>query len=403
MSTVTLGQCYDWAKAQSEDLKIRGEDIEQSRARGRSAISSALPKVDFKLTDTWQDPAGVKKLDAKGFSGFVEKNQLESKFTATQALFSGLREFSAEAGFEREQERDKLRLQRAEKELFLTTAQAFYAVVGSETDRANTSAAFDLAQNRVKELSGFLRNGKSRDSEVFTAKAHAAALKGQLDQIEGNAISAREDLSYLTGHDLSAATFIDDAPIPAAPPPIESLLEKSRERSDLRAQREEVAGRKLRIRYERGSFWPSADLTGNYYTKRATFLKDIDWDVILDVDVPILSGGSTTAAVREAKSAFNQANFTLQQMERWVSSAVRKTHGQLGASLQEVQSMDAAAQSARQSYDSLLKEYRLGLVTNLDVLQALDFLQTQQNARDAARLKAKRLAIQLAVATEQLP
>jgi outer membrane protein len=402
-SSVTLRQCYEWAREQSEDLKIRGEDIQQSQARARRAIGSAFPQVDWKFTDTWQDPAGIKKLETKGFSGFVEKDQVESRFTAKQPLFSGLREFSARAGFERESERDRLRMERAERELFEKTAHAFYAVIGYETDRTNTIITYDLAEGRLKELKGFLKLGKSRDSEVFTAKAHASALKGQFDQIQGNVASSREELSYLTGHDLSMLPLSDENPLPTALPDIKDVLSRAHERSDLRAQREDVAGRKLRVRYERGSYWPTADLTGNYYTKRATFLKDIDWDVVLEVGVPLYRGGKVSAAVREALSAYRQSLFALQQLERQVTFVVRKTLGDLGAAIQEAQSMEEASEAAGQSYDSLLKEYRLGLVNNLDVLQALDFLQTQQNARDSARLKAKRLFIQLKVATEEIP
>ena len=402
-SGVTLGQCYEWARAQSEDLKIRSEDIRRAQARARGAIGSALPQLDFKLTSTWQQPSGVEKLQAKGFAGFVEKNQVESKFTAEQALFSGLREFSAQAGFERETERDRLRFERAERELYERTAEAFFAAIGHETNRANTGAAHALSEDRLKELRGFLRLGKARESEVFSARAQAAALKGQLDQIDGDAFSARQELSYLTGHDLSAVPLIDESPLPGEPPPVNDLIERARERTDIRAQREDVAAQKMRIRYERGSYWPTLDLTGNYYTERATFLKDIDWDVILDVGVPLNRGGTVSSAVKEAKSAYQQSLLALQQMERWVVYAVRKNHGELAAALREVQSMEAAAQAARQSYESLRKEYRLGLVTNLEVLQALDQLVTQQNAAASARIKAKRLFVQLNVATEQLP
>ena len=402
-SVVTLRQCYEWTREQNEDLKIWKETIEQSRFRARGALGSALPDIRWKWSETWQDPNGVDKLESKGFTGFVEKNQIESRFTATQPLFSGFREFSARAGFLHEGERDRLLLERAELELFERTAQAFYAVIGYETDRANTANAYELAEDRVKELRSFLRLGKARDSEVFTAKAHAAALKGELDQIDGNAFSARQELSFLTGHDLSTAVFQDENPLPNALPSLDYVLSQARERSDLRAQREDVAGRKLRMRYERGYYWPTADLTGNYYTKRATFLKDIDWDVILGVDVPIYQGGKVSASAREARSAYRQSLFTLQQMERRVDYNVKKTHGELVAAVQEANSMDEAAKAARQSYDALLKEYRLGLVTNLDVLQALDLLQAQQKSRDAAFIKAKRRRIQLNVAAGVLP
>jgi outer membrane protein len=400
---VTLRQCYEWAMGRNEDLKIRQEDIRQSEAKGKAALGGAFPRVTWNFDDTWQDPKGVDELNRQGFGGFVAKEQIESKFSAEQPLFSGLREFSAWSGFRRESESNRLRYERAARELFEETAQAFYAVVGHETDRANTSATFAIDQDRVKELRGFLRLGKSRESELFTAVAHESARKAALQQIESRIQSAREELSLLTGQDLSTAVLSDE--IPAAPPleSLEATLAQAQGRTDLRAQREMVEAKRLRIRYERGFYWPTADVTGNYYTKRATFLQAIDWDVVFSLEVPLFQGGAVRARVQEAKSAFVQSTLMLQQMERDVVSSVRRTHKELAAAIQETQALEEAADAAQKSYDALRKEYKLGLVTNLDVIQALDLLQSQKSERDAARIRAKQLFIRLNVATEKLP
>src|SRR5258706_16417582 len=84
---VTLRQCYAWAVAQSENLKIRQEDINQSSARSRSALGGAFPYLDWQFTDTWQDPKGVDTLDRQGFGGFVAKEQVDSKLSLKQPLF----------------------------------------------------------------------------------------------------------------------------------------------------------------------------------------------------------------------------------------------------------------------------------------------------------------------------
>lgn len=399
----TLGRVYDWAKQQSESLKIRREDIVQAKARARSSLGSALPRVTWNWMETWQEPDGVEDLERKGFSGFVEKKQIESKFSVKQPLFSGLREFSASSGFRRESARNALLLERAQRQLFQKSAEVFFDAVAYETDRANTKTAYELALDRVKELNGFLKLGKARHSEVYTAQAHAAALKGRLDQIEANVNSAREELSYLTGRDLSTITLTDDTLSVADIEPLHTYLEQAKERTDLRAQREDVLAKRLRVRYERGSYWPDADVTGNYYTKRATFLKDIDWDIVLSLEVPFYQGGAVAANVREAASALRQSVFTLEDLERYVSYSVRKMYGELAGAIQQEASLREASRAARQSYDALKKEYGLGLVTNLDVLQALDLLQEQQSAYDNARLKTKRLFVQLNVAVEKMP
>jgi outer membrane protein len=125
--------------------------------------------------------------------------------------------------------------------------------------------------------------------------------------------------------------------------------------------------------------------------------------VTLSLRVPLYQGGSVSAHVREAESAYEQSLLVLEQMERSIVYSIRKTYGELTATLREVQSLEEAARAAQQSYDALRKEYKLGLVSNLDVLQALDLLQSQKSARDSARLQAKKLYIQLNVALENMP
>lgn len=399
---VTLTQCYEWAKGQNEDLRIRQETIQQSQAKAQSALGDAFPRIAWKLEETWNDPSGVDELEAQGFSGFVEKRQTQSRFTAEQPLFSGLREFSAYSGFKKESKRDALRYERAAFELYNQIAETFYMVLGAETELKNTQAALNLAEDRVKELNGFLRLGKARQSELYTAKAYAAGWRANIDQIQSIIESSRHELSFLTGRDLTNTPLVDQLASDLRLVSLDDALARSKERTDLRAQHEEVDALKLRIRYEKGHFWPSADVTGNYYTERSTFLDKIDWDVILSVDFPLFQGGKVSASVKEARSQYRQSVLNLQRTERRIDSSVRKTYAELLAAVGAKKSLEDAVNAAEQSYESLRKEYRLGLVTNLDVLQAMDFLQTQKTKLDVARVRSKVLFIKLNVEMERM-
>lgn len=400
---VTLAQCYAWAKDLSEQLKIRAEDIRQAQGRARAALGGAFPHLDWDFSETYQDPKGVNTLSAQGFSGFVQKQQADSRFALTQPLFHGLRDLSAFKGFKHEESRDQLLLQRAGGDLFGRVADSFYTVLGFESDRANTLAGIELSQDRIKELHGFRRLGKARASEVYTAEAHLAALRAQLSINEANVAAAREDLSFLTGRELSSSTLVDQIPGPPPVPPLADALTQGRRRSDLRAQLEDVEARKLQVRYERGAFWPGLDLTGDYYTKRVQYLDPVKWDVRFDLRVPIYQGGSVGARVDQAKAVERQSELLLAEMERRVDHDVRQTHRNLASAVEETRAQEAAADAAQKSYDTLRDDYKLGLVTNLDVLQALDLLQAQRSQRDAARIKAKRLSLDLGVAVEKVP
>ncbi len=402
-STVTLRQCYDWALTRSEQLKIRAEDLEQSRQNARSAKAGIYPRLDWEFVQTWQDPAGVRRLEAQGFSGFVQKSQAESWLALRQPLFSGLKEFSAFSGFMRASDRDQLHLERAKRELFEQVAVVYYTVLEREVETRNSAEGLTLAQDRVKDLRDFLRLGKARSSEIYTADAHAAALRAALRRSRAQAASSREELSFLTGQDLRARPLDDANEETYKMISLDDFLVQGGRRTDVQALRQNVAASQSRVRYEKGSYWPSLDLLGRYFTQRANFMKEIDWDVALSLEVPIFRGGRTRADVSRATAASRQAQLALDELIRRVAYQVRRLHGEFTSALEESHALEESATSARKSYEALREEYKLGLVTNLDVLQALDLLLSQRRARDAARLDVSRLYVQLGVATETLP
>jgi outer membrane protein len=55
----------------------------------------------------------------------------------------------------------------------------------------------------------------------------------------------------------------------------------------------------------------------------------------------------------------------------------------------QLAALEKATEAARKNYEAQRHDYRLGLVTNLDVLQALTTFQENQRALDRARYTAK--------------
>ncbi len=113
-ASLDLKHCYDLAFQQSEPLKRQREEIVRSQAQARAALGGAFPHVYWKWSDIRQDGSG---LNAEGIGSLLDKNQVESKFSLQQPLFTGLKEFSAYAGFKRQEARDEWRLRQAELQL----------------------------------------------------------------------------------------------------------------------------------------------------------------------------------------------------------------------------------------------------------------------------------------------
>jgi outer membrane protein TolC len=390
---LSLREAVDLARGGRESLAIRREEGVQSAARGRGALGGLFPRISWDWRDTHQDVSGL----GDSFGGFIEGTQVESKFTAEQPLFAGLREYSAWRGFRQETVRDALRLADEERRLVDGVAGAYFQVLILESAQDNVRATQTLAEDVVKELRAFRRLGKARDGEVFSAETQAAEWRAQALRLEGDIASAREDLALWIGREVDGSLARPGADPVAAP--LASFLERVADRPDVAAQRADLRGRDWRVRYEQGGFSPVLKLTGNYYTHRPTFFEPVNWDASLNLNVPLFQGGTVRARVAEARSQREQSRLALAAAEKQARSDVRRAYRRWSAAVAEAEARGAARQAAQKNYEVQRADYRLGLVTTLDVLQSLTSLARVKSDEDEARLRAarERVALDLAV------
>lgn len=398
-SSLDLKQCYDLALKRSEPLKLQREEIVRSQAQARAALGGAFPRITWDWRDIRQDGSG---LNSGNFGGLLEKNQVESKFALQQPLFTGLREFSAYSGFKKQEARDAWRLRQGELQLYDEVARAYFEVVALESALANNASSVELSQDRLSELKSFFRLGKSREGELFSAESQLATLKAIQVHLRGQIRVARETLSFLLGQDIGITPLLNGKN-ETAPTPVAFFLSQAAQRPDVEAQRQEVLAQTLRVRYEKGSYWPNANMSGNYYTQRPSFYDPIQWDLMLNLEVPLFQGGTVAARVREARSGLQQAQLSLEYLERQIQSDVKKAHTAWTSSLEESQSVEEAYRAAKKSYEAQRREYRLGLVTNLEVINAMNLMQIAKRAWDDAGIESQRLYVALIIATGTLP
>jgi outer membrane protein TolC len=396
---IDLRRCYEWALTSHEGLARQRETIAQSQARGRVALSGALPTVAWEWRGTRQDTRGLQN----SFGGFIERDQVESKFTLDQSIYHGFREWSARAGFKKEAARDLLLLKRAEVLLFADVATLYYNAVGLQNAVTDTDNARRLAEDRVTDLKDFLRLGKTRASEVHSAESQAARLRAEVTRLKSRLRGARTELSFLTQRPLGDAALPDDLDAVPGDQPLEKFLKAAQRRSDLEAQRRDAEGREYNLRYERADRYPTLGLTAHWYTRRPTLFEPVDWDASLSLRAPLYQGGRTVGTVAEIRSQKKQSELYLKELTRRVDTDVRRAYDDWVDSGAEIADLATARKAAEASHAAQIKEYRLGLVTNLDVLMALQTLLDAKRALDDARIESRRRYVALMVAAEVLP
>lgn len=403
---LTLKEAFRKAGQSSEQIRMQAERVEQMRARYRQVRGGVLPNVRVIGTSTIQDTSGTggggdDGTDVRGT--LTQRERSEARINATQPIFQGFKEFAALSSLRADERREELLLQRQATLLFQQVAESFFRVVQLETELVDLRVLMKLAGERIRELQERVELGKSRTSETSTAESQMAIYRAQEAGILGDIAVAREQLSFLIGEPLGAAAVKDDIGLPTEPPPIDDLLQRVGDRSDVAALREEVESRRAALGVAKASYWPSLGVSGNYYLKRPGFQEEIDWDAVFTLSAPIYQGGAVRGLHLEARSRLREAEHGLARQKRLVETDVRQTHALLVSSIEEARRLEDAVKKSRRSYELLVRDYRLGLTNNLDVLQAMNSLQTVKRDFDLARLQSKLNLLNVRLAVEMTP
>ncbi len=376
---LTLADCYALALKQSETLAIHQELITQAEARFTQALSGILPRASFVSTD--------KRQDGSGSSAFTLKQVPERKFTFSQPLFSGFREFAAMAGTKAERRQRMLEKTRAEQLLFVDVANAFYLVLEQQKDLAVLAVIQRALTDRVEELTAREQIGRSRPSEVVSAEAQRLRLEADLELARAQDVIARQLLGFLTG--LDQIESLQDL---ALPPLAEEnpYLAKAVNRPDIGAVQAAAQVAEHQVDVAKADRWPTVSLGGNYYLERVGNAKDITWDATLTVDVPIFQGGQTRGAIAQAASQARQATLVAAEARRRAILEVRDAYASARAALARRDALATAAAASEEDYRLQVDDYRRSLVNNLEVLQTLQVLEAARRDLLHAEYEAKR-------------
>jgi outer membrane protein len=392
---LTLDDYFAHALARSEVVATQSELIQQAEERYQQAKAALRPTIDGVASRTWLD---------KGARDTTENptSQPNSRLTATQPLFRGFRDFAAMRQTQALVGAQGEDYRQARTQLFKDVAQNFYNVLAFEQDLRNLDEQVNQNLNREKELRDRVRIGRSRTGEVLTVQTRISTLRAEIEQINAQLSVARDVFAFLSG--LSSTTPLRDSE--ALPTGIESLedyLARLPSRPDVKAAQQRLTAARENITVARGAHLPSLDLNANRYLERRGDLEDVDWDVQLALTVPLYAGGSLQSQVREAVSQGTQAELDTSRVQRLADQEIRSLYQTVLLDRKQVSALEAAAEAARKNYEAQQRDYRFGLVTNLDVLQALTSYQENLRALDRARYTAKLDYLRLEAAAARRP
>lgn len=389
-SPLTLADCFALALKRSETIAIQRELIKETEGHFLQALSGALPRASFEASKEWQD--------GREGSAFTLNEIPQRRFVFSQPLFSGFKEFAAIQGSRAERRQRQHERTRAEHLLFTDVADAFHLLMEKREDLRTLETTRMALVERIDELKEREQLGRSRPSEVVSAEARLRRVEANLELVRSEETTARQLLEFLSG--VSPLGPIRDEQ-PELPPlgAAEEYVAKAKDRPDVHAAEEAWRVARQEVGVAQGDLWPDIDVESNYYTRRVGAAGGVDWDVLLKMEVPIFQGGEAVGAVREAVSKSRQAKLTFERTQREADLDVRDSYAKVQGAVARLAALRRALAAAEENYRLQQEEYRLNLVNNLDVLQALQELEDARRDVITAHHEAKRLYWSLRVAT----
>ena len=364
---IDLQKAYQAALSNTEALPIQEAKVTQVEEQVSQALSGVFPRISIVGSYTRIEDPGLKG------SIVADLNQHSAKVTATQPLFHGLKEFDALRISQNTLKSQKAQTDKVRGSLYYQVAQRFFSILSAEQDVRNLKEVLKFSQQRTKELESWVKSGRSRNTDLLSARSQEAILSAQLDAALNFLDQTRDNFYSLTKLDKnSQLKDLSAGDLSLKVKPLEEYLSLLEKRPDIRSLVSQVQAARYNKSYNRALYYPSLDLVGNYYLDRSgTNLKDSKWDAGLNLSIPIFEGGLSSAQVGEAAAKLHEQELLLAQARRSAEVEIRVAYTELQKSLNQVRLLKEAVETATAAYQGLNKDYRHGLATNIDVLTAM--------------------------------
>jgi outer membrane protein len=387
----TLSEAYMAALkvANTENIKLQKEILIEAKEDVTQAIGAFLPT----LTGTVDVSEQALPAD-RTFDPLFPANQNTVKITADQPLFRGLRDVALL--------RQRKALRRAQKQvvfdtarqLFYDVATVYYNVLAYDEDVKNYNIEIGVNRKRERELKDFQKIGRSQLTDVLTFHANTLSLEALLEDSRRQLKTAKHTLSYITGWDPNTPLIDLEADV-VEPGPLVDYLARAELRADVQAAMEKARATDAGVQLAIGAHLPDIDLIGDYYLVRTGALRTVNWDIQVAVSIPLFEGGIVQSKVRQAKAIARQYHYALAQAKRNAELEVKTLYEALVADQKQLVKLKELVRVSKLNSEAEVKDYRNGLVTNLDVLQAIttyqDAIRRYVHQRFAVRLDRMKL------------
>jgi outer membrane protein len=260
----------------------------------------------------------------------------------------------------------------------LRVAEAYFNLLAAQDNLATAEASKRAISQQLRQTQQRFEVGLSAITDVHEAQAgYDAAVAAEL-AAQNQLDVAQENLRAIIGRPpVALAALQEEVPLlTPEPADIQQWTEMARERN-LSLLAAEAAARVAaeELNRRQAGHYPTLDLVASHSKSDSTDYEDAGTEtdtnrIGLQLNVPLYSGGLTTAQTREARALYSQATESLEQQRRATIRDTRSAYLAVTTGISQVKARQQALSSAQTALEATQAGFEVGTRTAVDVLNA---------------------------------
>jgi outer membrane protein len=419
---IDLQTCFQLTAIRDDSLKISLQDVRIAQAQLSQSIAALWPT--FTGTNQQQflhylGPASGISFTSFGTTGTsgtgsstasptastttvaaTEGNrnyESQSNITMNYTIFNGGQNWNTVGASSALVAARRQTMARDYQTIYQDVAQAFYNVLQYEGDEAIQRDLVKALAARVDDLRGRVSLGRSRPSELLQAQTDLANARVTVQADIGSINASMETLAFYTGIPSSRLRLKDTQKFPTVSQ-LEMYLQRSGARPDVLSDVELLRQSERNLAVAYGELSPTVSATGNYLASQDPVANQVDATMTLQISMPIFDGGLILGQIHQNKEMVRESALNVEELQRTADQDTRTAYANFNASVAQVVVLREAAVLAAQNLQAQVEDYRRGVVSNLDVLTALQDYQTARQGLHNANMTTRLDLINLHVA-----
>jgi outer membrane protein len=392
---ITLEEAYDRALATDQSIRIAYLEVRKARLLPWSALTRIAPQLlangnyrygESALTRTFTETTGD-ALDVNGvqvrsveLTSHTRSGAAAAGFSLQQPLID-MTVFPAYRAGKLSAESARLQHRFTVRGTLFGVAQAYYAVLEQQRLVEVNRDTQRLAQEQLDLATIRANVGEVTRSDILRAEVTFQTARRTLIENENILESRVNTLSNILNYPPGTRLRITEPPdFPTTLPPFEELLKRANDRrEDLQVQdlavKQDIERKKIVL----GEYAPrvTANFDGDIANNTGTSSsKQRAWQATVGVSVPIFTGGQREIDLATARLQIQQTQLNRDTLAKTIEQEVKDAWLTVRSLEETLKALRTQVVAADQGYEDIQNQYRAGEATSVDVLSALNDLNT---------------------------